>query len=62
MSEVTPTIGSSAVRTGYRGQGDYLDFRFSSDDWRKGRPQLAAWHKRFAARPSMKETYPKDPS
>jgi len=42
--------------------GDYLDFRFSSDDWRKGRPQLAAWHKRFAARPSMKETYPKDPT
>ena len=42
--------------------GDYLDFRFGGDDWRKGRPKLAAWQKRFAARPSMRETYPKDPS
>ena len=42
--------------------GDYLDFRFGSDDWRKERPKLAQWQKRFAARPSFKETYPKDPS
>jgi glutathione S-transferase len=42
--------------------GDYLDFRFGSDDWRQGRPKLAAWQKRFAARPSFQATYPKDPS
>ena len=42
--------------------GDYLDFRFGSDDWRKERPKLAQWQKRFAARPSFKATYPKDPS
>jgi len=53
-----PTIGNITVAIA----GDYLDFRFSGDDWRKGRPQFAQWHKRFAARPSMKETYPKDPS
>jgi glutathione S-transferase len=42
--------------------GDYLDFRFGADDWRQARPKLAAWQKRFAARPSFRDTYPKDPS
>jgi glutathione S-transferase len=54
----TMTIGTITVAIA----GDYLDFRFGGDDWRKGRPKLAAWQKRFAARPSMRETYPKDPS
>ncbi len=53
-----PTIGNITVAIA----GDYLDFRFASEDWRQGRPQFAAWHKRFSARPSMRETYPKDPS
>ena len=52
------TIGNITVAIA----GDYLDFRFTGEDWRTGRPRLAAWQKRFAARPSMKETYPKDPS
>jgi glutathione S-transferase len=52
------TIGNIAVAIA----GDYLDFRFGGDDWRKGRPKLAEWQKRFAARPSLKATYPKDPS
>ena len=30
----------------------YLDFRFASEDWRDGHPNLAAWHATFAARPS----------
>lgn len=55
--EVGPTIGNITVAIA----GDYLDFRFPGEDWRKGRAGLAAWHKRFAARPSMQETYPKDP-
>ena len=54
----SPTIGNITVAI----VGDYLDFRFAGEDWRTGRPRLAAWQKRFAARPSMKETYPKDPS
>ena len=54
----SPTIGNITVAIA----GDYLDFRFGSEGWRKGRPKLAAWQKRFAARPSMRETYPKDPS
>ena len=53
----TVTIGTITVAIA----GDYLDFRFGGDDWRKGRPKLAAWQKRFAARPSMRETYPAGP-
>ncbi|MGE0717211.1 MAG: glutathione S-transferase N-terminal domain-containing protein [Alphaproteobacteria bacterium] len=40
----------------------YLDFRFAADDWRKGRPNLAAWYEKFGARPSMQATQPKDPA
>ncbi len=53
-----PTIGTIAVAVA----ADYLDFRFRADDWRATRPKLAAWHAAFAARPSLRETYPKDAS
>jgi glutathione S-transferase len=36
----------------------YLDFRLGPRDWRAGRPALAAWEARFAARPSMQATRP----
>ncbi len=36
----------------------YLDFRHGDKSWRDGRDSLAAWHKRFAERPSMVETDP----
>ena len=36
----------------------YLDFRHAARDWRTGRPALAAWEARFAARPSMQATRP----
>ncbi|MEP3248271.1 MAG: glutathione S-transferase N-terminal domain-containing protein [Sneathiella sp.] len=36
----------------------YFDFRFSAENWREGRPQLAAWYETFSARPSMQETVP----
>src|SRR5262249_20033356 len=54
----TPTIGQIAVAVA----GDYLDFRFRAEDWRKSRPKLAQWQRRFAARPSMAATYPKEAS
>ncbi len=38
----------------------YLDFRFGADGWRAGRPGLARWYERFAARPSMAATRPHD--
>jgi glutathione S-transferase len=34
----------------------YADFRFEGEEWRKERPQLAAWHAEFAKRPSMQAT------
>ncbi len=34
----------------------YLDFRFGAEDWRKGRPQTAAWHAEFSERPSVLAT------
>jgi len=36
----------------------YLDFRHGARGWRGGRPGLAAWEARFAARPSMAATVP----
>lgn len=36
----------------------YLDFRFSSRDWRKGRARLASWEAAFSTRPSMVATRP----
>ena len=36
----------------------YVDFRHAARDWRAGRPGLAAWEARFAARPAMQATRP----
>lgn len=36
----------------------YLDFRFAAEDWRKGRPRLAAWYEGMAKRPSLAATKP----
>ena len=35
-----------------------LDFRFADEDWRRTRPNLAAWYDDFAKRPSMQATKP----
>ena len=37
---------------------EYLDFRFTADDWRNGRPNLTDWHSSVAARPSLTQTVP----
>lgn len=34
----------------------YLDFRFDSEGWRRGRRRLADWHATFCERPSVKAT------
>lgn len=36
----------------------YADGRHPGDDWRKGRPKLAAWFERMMQRPSMASTKP----
>lgn len=38
----------------------YVDFRFAADNWRAKRPKLARWFDKFAQRPSMQSTAPKD--
>jgi glutathione S-transferase len=39
---------------------DYLDFRFRTEEWRPAHPKLAAWHKTFSERASLKKTLPHD--
>jgi glutathione S-transferase len=50
------SIGSIAIAVALA----HLDFRFADDAWRGRRPRLAAWHARFAERPSMRATTPED--
>jgi glutathione S-transferase len=50
------TIGHIAVGNAL----SYLDFRFGDLRWRDGHPQLAAWHARFDARPSVMANPPVD--
>jgi len=38
----------------------YLDFRFAAEDWRAGRPGLAAWAAGFNARPSVAANLPQE--
>ncbi len=47
-------IGQIAVATAL----EYLDFRFSSDDWRNNRPNLTEWHESVRERPSLSQTVP----
>lgn len=36
----------------------YLDLRFAADDWRAGRPKLAAWSAKMQERPELAKTAP----
>lgn len=48
-------LGATPFNIGHISLGcmlSYLDFRFAALGWRGGRPQLAAWHPQFCARPS----------
>lgn len=38
----------------------YLDFRFAAEDWRAGRPRLAAWWSLVENRSSVRETVPQE--
>jgi glutathione S-transferase len=40
----------------------YLDFRFANRPWRQNAPRLAKWYEKFAERPSMRATVPRDPA
>jgi glutathione S-transferase len=49
-----PTIGTITVACAL----GYLDFRFSSFDWRSAHPKLAKWFASVAKTPSIKATVP----
>ncbi|MEZ5931192.1 MAG: glutathione S-transferase N-terminal domain-containing protein [Alphaproteobacteria bacterium] len=36
----------------------YMDFRYADENWRDGRPNLAAWFETFSKRPSIATTAP----
>ena len=52
--EASPLIGeiTIACALGYR------DFRYADDDWRAGRPALAAWFEAIMQRESLQQTIP----
>jgi glutathione S-transferase len=47
-------IGTIAVASAL----GYHDFRYSAEQWRNGRPKLAAWYEEIASRPSIASTAP----
>ncbi|SMH36068.1 glutathione S-transferase N-terminal domain-containing protein [Azospirillum agricola] len=49
-----PTVGTLAVLSAL----GYLDFRFGQEDWRDGRPTLAAWFAAASDRDSVRRTAP----
>ena len=49
-----PNMGSIAVAAAL----GYLDFRYPDLNWRRGRPKLTRWFKRFSERPSFAATEP----
>lgn len=50
------TIGHLAIACAL----GYLDFRFPGDDWRAGRPGLAAWYDSMTDRRSIRDTVPRE--
>jgi len=46
------TIGAVAIGVAL----SHLDFRFSEENWRSGRPKIEKWHAQIASRPSMLAT------
>jgi len=63
LDAMAPALTAAPVNIGHVSIAcalGYLDFRFADDNWRAGYPALAAWHKTFAARPSVVATEPED--
>jgi glutathione S-transferase len=59
LEQEASSLGSTPFGIGHIPLGcglSYLDFRFADIDWRRGYPQVAAWHALFAQRPSAKAT------
>lgn len=56
VGEFSPEVDLAAIGAGCA--VGWLGFRHAHIDWLQGRPRLAEWYRRFAARPSMVTTAP----
>lgn len=59
LQAMAPALEAAPFGIGHVAIGcalSYLDFRFAALGWRTGRPELAAWHAGFEARPSVRAT------
>jgi glutathione S-transferase len=59
LEREAPALGAAPFGIGQIAIGgalSYRDFRWPEEDWRTGRPALAAWHAGFRARPSVQAT------
>jgi len=56
VAPLPPTLGYAHIVLGVA--LDYLDFRLSSIDWRRGQPRLTQWYATFAERDAMRATAP----
>jgi len=63
LQAMAPALDAAPFGIGHVAVGcalSYLDFRFATLGWRTGRPELAAWHAGFEARPSVLATQAAD--
>ncbi|MGH7104526.1 MAG: glutathione S-transferase family protein [Acetobacteraceae bacterium] len=63
FEQIAPRLGQEAFNIAHVSIGcglSYLDFRFPALGWRKGRPNLAAWHEMFCTRASARASVIKD--
>jgi glutathione S-transferase len=59
LERIAPGLAATPFGIGHIAIGcalSYLDFRFATLPWREARPNLAAWHASFDARPSVQAT------
>ncbi len=63
LDQEADDIARTPFRIGHIAIGcalSYLDFRYADEDWRNGHSRIAAWHRSFTARPSVRATEPVD--
>jgi glutathione S-transferase len=63
LEDEAEALAASAFDVGHLSIGvalGYLDFRFAAMDWRDGHPGVAAWHRTFDERPSVRANLPVD--
>lgn len=63
LDHETDALAATPLHIGHVAIGcalGYLDFRFSSLDWRAGNARIRRWYDTYAQRPAMQQTLPVD--